>query len=42
MSFSSDVKKELSNINTYSNKDITEAELLGYVFSANCRELMII
>ncbi len=38
MSFSSDVKKELSNINTYSNKDITEAELLGYVFSANCRE----
>lgn len=38
MSFSSDVKKELSNINTYSNKDITEAELLGYVLSANCRE----
>lgn len=38
MSFSSEVKKELSNINIYSNKDITEAEFLGYVLSANCRE----
>lgn len=35
MSFSSDVKEELSNLNTYSKKELLEAELIGYLLSSN-------
>ena len=35
MSFSSDVKEELSKINIYNKKNIVEAEVLGYMLSGN-------
>ena len=35
MSFSSKVKEELSNLNTYSKKDLLKAELTGYLLSSN-------
>jgi len=35
MSFSSDVKEELSNLNIYGKKDLVESETLGYVLSGN-------
>lgn len=35
MSFSSEVKCELSQINSFSKKELIEAELIGYIFSAN-------
>ena len=35
MSFSSEVKMELSNINTFSKINLLEAELIGYILSAN-------
>lgn len=35
MSFSSDVKLELSQINNFSKKELLEAELAGYILSAN-------
>ena len=37
MSFSSETKKELSSINTYSKKNLIEAELIGYLMSANTK-----
>lgn len=37
MSFSSNVKEELSNINTYSRKELIEAELIGYLLSSNSK-----
>ena len=37
MSFSSNVKEELSNINTYSNKNLIESELIGYLLSSNSK-----
>ena len=37
MSFSSQVKEELSNINTYSKKDLIESELIGYLLSSNSK-----
>lgn len=37
MSFSSNVKEELSNINTYSKKNLIEAELIGYLLSSNTK-----
>lgn len=38
MSFSSEVKQELSSINTYSKTNLIEAELIGYLMSANIKE----
>ena len=38
MSFSSEVKQELSSINTYSKSNLIEAELIGYLMSANITE----
>lgn len=38
MSFSSEVKQELSSINTYSKSNLIEAELIGYLVSANIKE----
>lgn len=35
MSFSSEVKQELSKINTFSKKELLEAELIGYTMSYN-------
>ena len=35
MSFSSDIKEELSGINNFKNKDILIAEFLGYILSSN-------
>ena len=35
MSFSSEIKEELSKINNYKNLDIISAEFLGYMLSAN-------
>ena len=35
MSFSSDIKEELSKVNNYKNKEILMAELLGYILTAN-------
>lgn len=35
MSFSSNVKEELSKINIYNKKNLVEAELLGYMLSGN-------
>jgi len=35
MSFSSDIKEELSKVNNFNNKSILEAELLGYVLTGN-------
>ena len=37
MSFSSETKKELSSINTYSKENLIEAELIGYLMSANTK-----
>lgn len=39
MSFSAEAKKELSSINTYSKKNLIEAELIGYLMSANVKDL---
>ena len=36
MSFSSEVKEELSKINIYNKKNLVEAEVLGYMLSGNC------
>lgn len=36
MSFSSDIKVELSKINIYKKTNIMEAEVLGYILSGNC------
>ena len=36
MSFSAEVKEELSNINNYNKKDLLEAEFIGYWSSQNC------
>lgn len=38
MSFSSEVKQELSSINTYSKANLIEAELIGYLMSANVKD----
>lgn len=38
MSFSSEVKQELSSINTYSKTNLIEAELIGYLMSANVKD----
>lgn len=38
MSFSSEVKQELSSINTYSKSNLIETELIGYLMSANIKE----
>ena len=35
MSFSSEVKEELSKINNFKNKKILEAEFLGYILTGN-------
>ena len=35
MSFSSDVKKELSKLNNLAKKDLVKAELIGYIISNN-------
>ena len=35
MSFSSDVKKELNNINSLSNKELVRYELIGYMMTSN-------
>ena len=35
MSFSSNVKEEISSVNNYKNKKILEAELLGYILTGN-------
>ena len=37
MSFSSDVKQELSKISSYSNKEIVKFELIGYLISNNIK-----
>lgn len=39
MSFSSDVKEELSKVNTFSKSNILEAELLGYISSSNTNKI---
>lgn len=35
MSFSSDIKEELSKINNFKNKEILAAEFLGYILTGN-------
>ena len=35
MSFSSDIKEEISMVNNYKNKKLLEAELLGYILTGN-------
>ena len=35
MSFSSDIKEELSKVNNLKNKKILEAEFLGYILTGN-------
>lgn len=35
MSFSSEIKEELSKLNTLGNKEIVQAELIGYLLSSN-------
>lgn len=35
MSYSSDVKEELSNFNNWKNKELLEAEFLGYILTGN-------
>lgn len=35
MSFSSEVKKELSKINNFKNKELLEAEFIGYILTGN-------
>ncbi|MGN1329974.1 MAG: DNA-binding protein WhiA [Clostridia bacterium] len=37
MSFSSEVKEELSKINTFAKKELLEAELIGYLLSSNIK-----
>ena len=36
MSFSYDVKQEISSIINYKNQELLKAELLGYMLSGNC------
>ncbi len=38
MSFSSEVKQELSKINNFSKKELLEAELIGYIHSSNTKK----
>lgn len=38
MSFSSEVKEELSKINTFAKKELLEAELIGYLLSSNTKQ----
>ena len=38
MSFSSDVKEELSKLNTFNRENLVEAELLGYMLSQNSQD----
>ncbi len=38
MSFSSDVKEELSKLNTFNKENLVEAELLGYMLSQNAQD----
>lgn len=38
MSFSSEVKEELSKINNFSKREFIEAELIGYLLSANTKQ----
>ena len=35
MSYSSDIKEELSNYNNWKNKELLEAEFLGYILTGN-------
>ena len=35
MSFSSEVKEELSKLNTFGNKNLIYSELYGYILSGN-------
>ena len=35
MSFSSDIKEELSKVNNFKNKNLLEAEFLGYILTGN-------
>jgi hypothetical protein len=35
MSFSSEIKEELSKVNNFKNKELIEAELLGYILTGN-------
>lgn len=39
MSFSSEVKEELNMLNTFNKKNLIEAEILGYMLSANSSEI---
>lgn len=41
MSFSANVKEELSKLNTFSNIDIVKAELYGYLLTVNMEEKKI-
>ncbi len=38
MSFSYDVKQEISSIKNYKNQELLQAELLGYMLSGNCEK----
>lgn len=38
MSFSSEVKEELSKINNFSKRELIESELIGYLLSANTKQ----
>jgi len=38
MSFSYDVKQEVSSIKNYKNQELLQAELLGYMLSGNCEK----
>ena len=35
MSFSSEIKEELSKVNNFKNKRVLEAEFLGYILTGN-------
>ena len=35
MSFSSDIKEELTKVNNFKNKELLEAEFLGYILTGN-------
>lgn len=39
MSFSSEVKEELSKLNTFGNQDLIYSELYGYILSGNVKEI---
>lgn len=39
MSFSSEVKEELSKLNTFGNQDLIYSELYGYLLSGNAKEI---